>query len=97
MRLLMLSLVSIVATTSIAVATQEPQPPPGKVPFTRVCAACHGANASGGQGPAIVNVALEYDEFLANVRHSGGEMPSFSKDQISDDEVQQVFEFLKSL
>ena len=97
MRPYILGLISILAMSSIVAGAQQSEPPPGKAPFTRICATCHGANADGGQGPGIARVALDYDEFLAKVRHSGGEMPSFSKEQISDDEVKQVFEFLQSL
>ena len=49
------------------------------------------------RGRVSLGIELEYDEFLAKVRHGGGEMPSISEKEISDDEVKQVFEFLKSL
>lgn len=91
------ALFASLAVTSVAMATQSPDPPPGKAPFTRVCAACHGGHADGGQGPRIAGTTLDYDEFLAKVRHSGGEMPSFSKDEVSDNEVKQIFDYLKSL
>ena len=96
MRVLTLSLLSVVTLMSAAVTTLQSEPP-GKVPFGRVCAACHGENAEGSQGPRLAGMELEYDEFLAKVRHGGGEMPSISEKEISDDEVKQVFEFLKSL
>jgi mono/diheme cytochrome c family protein len=97
MRVFILSLVSVVTLMSAAVATRQSEPLPGKVPYDRVCAMCHGENAEGSQGPKIAGIALEYDEFLAKVRHGGGEMPSIPKTEISDDEVKQVFEYLKSL
>ena len=97
MRMLILSILSVVAMMSAVVSTSQSEPPPGKVPFGRICAACHGDNAEGGQGPALAAVALEYDEFLAKVRHGGGEMPSIPPAKITDDEVKQVFEYLKSL
>ena len=97
MRALILSLVSVVTVMSAAVTTGQGEPPPGKVPFARVCAGCHGENAEGSQGPRLAAIALEYDEFLAKVRHGGGEMPSIPTREITDDEVKQVFEYLKSL
>jgi mono/diheme cytochrome c family protein len=103
MRVLILSLMSVVtltfaaATMSAAVATRQSEPPPGKVPYERVCAACHGDNAEGGQGPKVAGIALDYDEFLAQVRHPSGEMPSIPKTEITDDEVEAVLEYLKSL
>lgn len=98
MRIFLLSLLPVITVMSAAVTTTgQNEPPPGKAPFIRVCAACHGENAEGGQGPSLARIALEYDEFFAKVRHSDGEMPSLPKTEITDDEVKQVFEYLKSL
>jgi mono/diheme cytochrome c family protein len=97
MRIFMLSLVPVITLMSAAVTTSQKEAPPGKVPYGRVCAACHGENAEGAQGPRLARIELEYDEFLAKVRHGGGEMPAISTSQVSDDEVKQVFEYLQSL
>jgi mono/diheme cytochrome c family protein len=70
---------------------------PGRAPFTRVCASCHGDNAEGNQGPRLAGIVIEYEEFLAKVRHGGGEMPSISKAQITDEEVKLVFDYLTKL
>src|SRR5262245_32282948 len=96
MRVLILSLIAALSLT-VAAATQQKDPPPGKAPFERVCAACHGEQAEGGQGPKIAGLTLEYDDFLAQVRHPDGEMPAIPKTEMSDDEVKEVFEYLKSL
>jgi mono/diheme cytochrome c family protein len=85
------------ATTPAAVTLSQTEVPPGRAPFTRVCAACHGDNAEGNQGPRLAGIAIEYEEFLAKVRHSGGEMPSMSKTQITDEEVKLVFDYLTKL
>jgi hypothetical protein len=42
-------------------------------------------------------MTMDFDELLARVRQGGGEMPSISKTTITDDEVKQVLEYLKSL
>jgi mono/diheme cytochrome c family protein len=97
MRTFVFSLVPVLAVISAAVSAGQSEPPPGKVPFERVCAACHGATAQGDQGPRLVPMTLEYDELLAKVRQGGGEMPVISKAKMSDDEVKQVLEYLKSL
>ena len=97
MRILMLSLVPVVTLMSVAVMTRQSEPLPGKVPFERVCADCHGQKAQGDQGPRLVPMTMEYDEVLAKVRQGGGEMPAISKTTMTDDEVKQVFEYLKSL
>ena len=97
MRVLILSLVSVVTLVSAAGTTRQSDPPPGKVPYERVCAECHGKNAQGDQGPRLLPMTLEYDELLAKVRQGGGEMPVITKTKMNDDEVKQVLEYLKSL
>ena len=78
-------------------APAQAQPPPGKVPFDRVCKVCHGEDAHGDAGPSLVPLEMEYEELIAKVREGGGEMPPVSKTTLSDDEVKQIFEYLKSL
>ena len=97
MRTLIFSLAAIVTLMSGVPTERQAEPPPGKAPYERVCAACHGENAQGDQGPGLVPMILEYDEFLAKVRGGGGEMPAISKTQMTDEDVKRVHEFLKSL
>jgi mono/diheme cytochrome c family protein len=98
MRATLFSLPLVLTVLSVAAATSsQPSEPPGKAPFLRVCSTCHGENAEGSQGPRIARIEMDYEEFLAKVRHGGGEMPAISTSQMSDDEVKQVLEFLKSL
>ena len=96
MRIFLLSVFSVVTMTSAVVSTRQNEPP-GKVVFERVCATCHGSDAKGDQGPSLVPMTMEYDELLAKVRQGGGEMPAISKTKVTDDEVKQVLEYLKSL
>src|SRR5262245_25148414 len=96
MRVLMLNL-AVLSVMSGAGMTSQKDAPPGKVPFERVCATCHGPNAEGAQGPKIAGIEIEYEEFLAKVRHGGGEMPAISQSQMTDEEVKQVFDYLQSL
>jgi mono/diheme cytochrome c family protein len=97
MRIFTISLVPVIAVMAAAVTAGQSEPPPGKVPFERVCAACHGENAKGDQGPSLVPMTLDYDEILAKVRGGGGEMPAITKAKMTDEEVKQVLEYLKSL
>jgi mono/diheme cytochrome c family protein len=90
----LLLLGTIVIVDVNAAQTKEPA---GKAPFLRVCAACHGEDAKGSQGPSLVPLNLEYDEFVAQVRNGGGEMKQISKSEMSDEEVKQVFDYLQSL
>jgi mono/diheme cytochrome c family protein len=82
---------------SAAVPASQNEPLPGKVPYERVCAACHGDTAQGDQGPKLTPMTLDFDEILAKVRQGGGEMPAISKAKMGDEEVKQVLEYLKSL
>ena len=97
MRALVLMFLSAITVASATAATQQTDPPPGRTPFLRVCAACHGENAEGGQGPRLAGISIDYDEFVAKVRHSDGEMPSIPPKELSDDDLKQVFVYLQGL
>ena len=96
MRIFILSVVSAIALMSGAVATQQ-NDPPGRAPYRRVCASCHGENAEGSQGPRLAGTTIDYDEFVAKVRHSDGEMPSIPAKELSDEELKQVYAYLQGL
>ena len=97
MRVLVLSVLSAIAAVSAVAATQQNDPPPGRAPYQRVCAACHGDNAEGGQGPRLAGISVDYDEFVAKVRHPDGEMPAIPAKEVSDEELKQVFAYLQGL
>ncbi len=82
---------------SAVLAARQSQPPPGKAPFDRVCATCHGDEGRGDAAPRLVPIDMAYDEFIARVREGGGEMPPVSKSQMSDEEVKQILDYLKAL
>jgi mono/diheme cytochrome c family protein len=86
----------VVVSTGAVIARQSDQPP-GKVAFDKVCKTCHGEDARGDAGPRLVPLDIEYDELLAKVREGGGEMPPISTKTLSDDDVKQIFNYLKSL
>ena len=86
----------VVLSTGTALAGQAEQPP-GKAPYDRVCRVCHGEDARGDAGPRLVPLAMEYEELIAKVREGGSEMPPISTTTVSDDEVKQIFAYLKSL
>jgi mono/diheme cytochrome c family protein len=58
---------------------------------------CHGPEARGDAGPALVPFSREYDELLATVREGTGQMPPISARQISDESVSEIVAYLKSL
>ena len=89
-------LLGVVMATAAGIARQS-EPPPGKVPYDRVCKVCHGEDARGDAGPRLVPLDMEYEELIAKVREGGGEMPPISTTTVSDDEVKQILAYLKSL
>ncbi|MGC4080646.1 MAG: cytochrome c [Vicinamibacterales bacterium] len=97
MRMLMFGLIATVPLMTIGLTAVQKEPPPGRAPYLRVCAACHGENAEGSQGPRLAGIQIDYDEFLAKVRHGGGEMPAIPKTQITDEEARQIFDYLTSM
>jgi mono/diheme cytochrome c family protein len=60
------------------------------------CGGCHvleEAGSSGTIGPELDGLNLSVDAVADQVRNGGGGMPSFS-DELSEDEIQQVAEFV---
>jgi|GEM_PF-465996 len=58
------------------------------------CASCHGQDFSGGMGPALAGTSLDEGEFTDVVRNGRGSMPSFSQDQIADEDLTALYEFM---
>ena len=56
------------------------------------CASCHGEDFSGGMGPALAGTSLGEDEFTDIVRNGQGSMPSFSEDEVSDEELTAMYD-----
>jgi mono/diheme cytochrome c family protein len=75
------------------------QSPPGKSPYERSCSVCHGMEGRGdaGPGPALVPLERQYRDVLAIVREGTGEMPPIPAERLSDEAVNQIVEYLKSL
>lgn len=57
------------------------------------CASCHGQDFSGGVGPALASTSLSEDEFNEIVRNGEGQMPAFSEDNISNDELSALYTY----
>jgi len=58
------------------------------------CASCHGQDFSGGMGPALAGTSLAEEDFTTVVREGRGQMPSFSQDQIADEDLTALYEFM---
>ena len=73
------------------------EPHPGQALYDKTCKVCHGSDGQGNAGPALVPFELDDEQLLAKVREGGGEMPPISERRLSDDEVKQIAEYLRSL
>ena len=72
----------------------------GQEIYEQVCSNCHGADLSGGIGPAIgpgSNAAAQDDEFLLlTITRGRGRMPSFDT-TLSDDQIARVVDYLRTV
>jgi mono/diheme cytochrome c family protein len=69
----------------------------GRSLFLSSCAHCHGADATGDEGPDLHNVEVS-DRYISNIIMHGikGEMPSFRK-KLGRDEIVRLTAYVRSL
>jgi len=69
----------------------------GRALFLSSCAHCHGADATGDEGPDLHDVEVS-DRYISNIITHGikGEMPSFKKKLVRDDIV-RLTAYVRSL
>ena len=80
----------------IPVTLDSPQERRGEPLFFRFCHKCH-PNGEAGLGPALNNKALPEFVIKFQVRQGLGAMPAFSSDVISDDELDDIVEYMEEL
>jgi mono/diheme cytochrome c family protein len=69
----------------------------GREPWTQAgCGGCHGANGEGGSAPSLTGEAHSYDEFRRVVRGGAEGMPAYGTSQISDADLQRMYDWLKA-
>jgi mono/diheme cytochrome c family protein len=65
------------------------------------CFACHGRAGQGGAmnypAPAIAQVEMPLESFLAYLRDAPNDMPAYSTSVLSDKEATDIYAFLRSL
>lgn len=59
------------------------------------CASCHGDQGEGGVGPALAGHTPE--QVRRQVRNPVGNMPRFSQEQVSDQDLEKIIAFVESL
>jgi mono/diheme cytochrome c family protein len=71
---------------------------PGRAIYDDTCSRCHGAQGRDGKAPELVPFRWNYDQALDIVRHGGScGMPSFKESELSDEEVKQIVDYMKTL
>jgi len=69
----------------------------GKQAFERICAECHGDMGEGDKGPPLVPMIHEAQGLISIARAGKGEMPPLPRKVITDQEIQEIAAYLKSL
>ncbi len=71
---------------------------PGRPVYEKVCSRCHGPDGKSKQAPALVPFGWNYSQALDIVRHGGPcGMPAFTESELSDEELKQIVDYLKTL
>jgi mono/diheme cytochrome c family protein len=77
-------------------AINDPSAARGWALFDTHCYKCHG-EGEGGMGPVINDKPLPKALMRFQVRHGLGTMPSFSEEQISDAQLEDILNYLVAL
>ncbi len=87
-----------IASPAVSLRPSEPTPArPPESAYMRVCQACHGVQGRNGIAPPLVPLTRSANEVLAIVRQGIGQMPLISSRELSDQEVMQTVNYLRSL
>lgn len=61
------------------------------------CYACHGPNGNDGKAPDVSNLEMNFYLFKMKIRDAGSPiMPKYPEDKISDQDVADMYAFLKA-
>ncbi len=81
---------------AVASNVADANAPPGKIVFEKNCINCH-PYGRGGIGPNLSKRKLTAEIVRKKVRKGGLIMPSFSEERISNEELEQLAEFVPTL
>jgi mono/diheme cytochrome c family protein len=87
---------------TLAAAAQQNSPAgdavQGKALFTKIgCFQCHGYAGQGGRaGARLVPMPLQAQDMIRYVRRPPGEMPAYTEKVASDEELRDIWAYLKS-
>jgi mono/diheme cytochrome c family protein len=80
--------VAATATTANATRTR------GDIVFAKYCNSCH---PGGGRGAGPALPGIDKDEFVEYVRSGKGRMPAFNEGLISNEDLDQMYDYISSL
>ena len=89
--------VASIVLAGVASRAARAQANTGKMVFDQACASCHGSDATGSLGPALVPFELSDQDLIAVVRAGGAQMRPMASRDIADDDVRAVAVYLRSL
>ena len=70
---------------------------PGMKVYEGACSRCHGQEGRSTTAPTLVPFLWNYSQALDIVRHGGPcGMPAFPESELSDEEVKQIVDYLKT-
>jgi len=73
------------------------QEPVGERLYVANCQRCHGTEGRGGQGPTLVPFTWTHDEARDRIRHPLCDMPPFRESDLSDADIREIVDYLKSI
>jgi mono/diheme cytochrome c family protein len=76
--------------------SENPNPSRGEVVFAKYCNSCH-PKGGRGSGPSLVQTGISKDEFTRYVRNGKGRMPGFNEGLISNEDLDQMYEYISGL
>jgi formate dehydrogenase gamma subunit len=98
------SSITTVPRRDLAIIAPQEAPVPGQIFLgenlwsTVRCAACHGEDGLGieGEAPAIRGIEITWGDFYRQVRLGRGEMPAFSRGELSDEYLSHIWAWVTS-
>ena len=71
---------------------------PGRPVYEKLCSRCHGPGGKSSQAPVLVPFGWNYSQALDIARNGGPcGMPAFTESELSDEELKQIVDYLKTL
>jgi mono/diheme cytochrome c family protein len=99
MKKIILSLIVAISALPTAAAAQSGSAETGKRLFMKNnCYYCHGSSGQGGRdGARVAQTALNLQAVIRYVRKPTGGMPAYTEKILSDQELTDIYAYLKSL